>query len=51
MDRNDEPTATDGGDPFEKHRGTADIEETMLERMRQLRVEYPRPVAAKRDDE
>lgn len=36
------PTTEDGGDPFEKHRGSADSDETMPERMRRLRGEYPR---------
>ena len=29
-------------DPFEKYRGMADTEETMPERMRRVRGEYPR---------
>ncbi len=41
-----EPTTSDGGDPFDKYRGSAD-DETMPERMRRLRQEYPRDV----DDE
>jgi AbrB family looped-hinge helix DNA binding protein len=40
--RKEEPTASDGSDPFEKYRGSADIEATMLQRMRRLRGEYPR---------
>jgi len=36
------PTTEDGEDPFEKHRGSADSDETMPERMRRLRGEYPR---------
>jgi len=40
-----EPTAEDGGDPFEKHRGSAGRDETMQERMRRLRGEYPRDVS------
>lgn len=47
--RKDEPTAADGQDPFKKHRGSADSDETMPERMRRLRGEYPRDVSA--DDE
>lgn len=39
-----EPTTGDGGDPFEKYRGSADSDETMAERMRRLRGEYPRDV-------
>jgi AbrB family looped-hinge helix DNA binding protein len=38
------PTTEDGDDPFEKHRGSADSDETMPERMRRLRGEYPREV-------
>ena len=40
--RKEEPTTADGGDPFEKHRGSAESDETMPERMRRLRGEYPR---------
>jgi AbrB family looped-hinge helix DNA binding protein len=36
------PTTEEGDDPFEKHRGSADGDETMPERMRRLRGEYPR---------
>lgn len=39
-----ENLVTDGGDPFEKHRGSADSDETMRERMRRLRNDYPRDV-------
>lgn len=42
--RKEEPTATDGTDPFEKYRGNADSDETMPERMRRLRGEYPRDI-------
>ncbi|WP_434522721.1 AbrB/MazE/SpoVT family DNA-binding domain-containing protein [Halorubrum sp. AS12] len=51
------PTTEDGDDPFEKHRGSADSDETMLERMRRLRGEYPREadempeIADRSDDE
>lgn len=38
------PTTGDGDDPFEKYRGMADSEDTMPERMRTLRGEYPRDV-------
>jgi len=44
----EEPTTAEGTDPFEKHRGSADSHETMPERMRRLRGEYPRDVS---DDE
>jgi AbrB family looped-hinge helix DNA binding protein len=37
-----EPTTADGEDPFEKYRGSAETDETMPERMRRLRGEYPR---------
>ncbi|WP_311172533.1 AbrB/MazE/SpoVT family DNA-binding domain-containing protein [Halobellus ordinarius] len=40
--RKEAPTASDGSDPFEKYRGRAAGEETMPERMRRLRGEYPR---------
>ncbi|MFC3957601.1 AbrB/MazE/SpoVT family DNA-binding domain-containing protein [Halovivax cerinus] len=39
-----EPTAADGTDPFEKYRGSAESDESMPERMRRLRGEYPRVV-------
>lgn len=39
-----EPTTADGGDPFEKYRGSADSDETMTDRMRRLRGEFPREV-------
>jgi AbrB family looped-hinge helix DNA binding protein len=42
--RKKEPTTASGADPFEKHRGSADSEETMPERMRRLRGEFPRAV-------
>ncbi|OAQ52553.1 AbrB family transcriptional regulator [Natrinema mahii] len=42
--RKEEPTTTDGDDPFEKYRGSADSDETMPERMRRLRGEYPRDI-------
>ncbi|MFC7043445.1 AbrB/MazE/SpoVT family DNA-binding domain-containing protein [Halonotius sp. GCM10025705] len=41
------PTTADGDDPFAKHRGRADSDDSMAERMRRLRGEYPRNV---RDD-
>jgi AbrB family looped-hinge helix DNA binding protein len=44
------PTTEDGGDPFEKHRGSADSDETMPERMRRLRDEYPRAVDESSDE-
>jgi len=40
-----EPTTAEGDDPFEKYRGSADSDETMAERMRRLREEYPRDVS------
>ena len=45
------PTTETGEDPFEKYRGSADSEETMPDRMRRLRGEYPRDVAAGNDAE
>lgn len=43
--RKQAPTTEDGEDPFETYRGSADVEETMPERMRRLRGEYPRAVS------
>ena len=43
--RKKEPTTSDGGSPFEKYRGQAESDETMPERMRRLRGEYPRDIA------
>lgn len=40
----EQPTTADGDDPFEKYRGSAKSDETMPERMRRLRGEYPRDV-------
>ena len=42
--RKGEPTTADGEDPFEKYRGSADSDETMPERMRRLRGEFPRKI-------
>ncbi|WP_436936363.1 AbrB/MazE/SpoVT family DNA-binding domain-containing protein [Halovenus marina] len=36
------PTTAEGSDPFEKHRGSAERNDTMPDRMRRLRGEYPR---------
>lgn len=36
------PTTADGDDPFEKYRGSAESDDTMPERMRRLRGEFPR---------
>ena len=36
------PTTADGDDPFEKYRGRAESDDTMPDRMRKLRGEYPR---------
>lgn len=43
------PTTADGSDPFEKYRGSADSDETMPERMRRLRGEYPRGIGDEDD--
>lgn len=43
--RKEEPTTADGDDPFDKYRGSAGDDETMPERMRRLRGEYPRDVS------
>jgi len=38
-----EPTTAEGDDPFAKYRGSAESDESMPQRMRRLRGEYPRP--------
>ena len=45
------PTTADGDDPFEKYRGSAASDDTMPERMRRLRGEYPRDVSDEDDDD
>lgn len=45
----EEPTTAEGDDPFEKYRGSAESDETMPERMRRLRGEYPRDVSEETD--
>ena len=45
-----EPTTAEGEDPFEKYRGSAESDETMPERMRRLRGEYPREVGDEEAD-
>lgn len=40
--RKEAPTTASGEDPFETYRGNAESDETMPERMRRLRGEYPR---------
>ncbi|WP_458204483.1 AbrB/MazE/SpoVT family DNA-binding domain-containing protein [Haladaptatus sp. NG-SE-30] len=47
----EEPTTAEGDDPFEKYRGSAESNETMPERMRRLRGEYPRDVSDESDDD
>lgn len=42
--RKEAPTTAEGAAPFEKYRGSAESEETLPERMRRLRGEYPRDV-------
>jgi AbrB family looped-hinge helix DNA binding protein len=42
--RKEAPTTETGEDPFEKYRGSAESDETMPQRMRRLRGEYPRTV-------
>lgn len=46
-----QPTTAGGDDPFDKHRGSAESDETMPERMRQLRGEYPRDAGTGNDVE
>ena len=48
--RKKEPTTAEGEDPFEKYRGSAGSDETMGERMRRLRGEYPRDVGDVNDN-
>jgi AbrB family looped-hinge helix DNA binding protein len=45
-----EPTTADGADPFETYRGSAESDETMPERMRRLRGEYPRELGNEDND-
>ena len=45
-----EPTTANGNDPFVKYRGSAESDESMPERMRRLRDEYPRDVGNEEDD-
>lgn len=47
----EEPTTNEGEDPFEKYRGAVDSNETMRERMRRLRGEYPRDVDTETDND
>lgn len=49
--RKEEPTTAEGGDPFEKYRGSAESDETMPERMRRLRGEFPRDTTDEADDD
>jgi AbrB family looped-hinge helix DNA binding protein len=49
--RKEEPTTKDGENPFEKYRGVADSDETMPERMRRLRGEFPRKVDGESGDD
>lgn len=49
--RKEEPTTAEGDDPFEKYRGSAESDETMPERMRRLRGEYPRDVDDETDED
>jgi antitoxin PrlF len=49
--RKEEPTTAEGDDPFEKYRGSADSAETMPDRMRRLRGEYPRDVGDEMEDD
>lgn len=48
--RKEEPTTAEGQDPFETYRGSAASDETMPERMRRLRREFPREVADEEAD-
>lgn len=44
------PTTAEGDDPFAKYRGHAESDDTMHERMRRLRGEYPRDVDGEDDE-
>lgn len=48
--RKEKPTTADGEDPFERYRGAAESDETMPERMRRIRGEYPRNVDGETND-
>ena len=48
--RKQAPTTADGDDPFDKYRGRAASDDTMPERMRRLRGEYPRGDAESPDE-
>ncbi|WP_129115180.1 AbrB/MazE/SpoVT family DNA-binding domain-containing protein [Halegenticoccus tardaugens] len=48
--RKEELITAEGEDPFEKYRGSAGGDETMTERMRRLRGEYPRGVGEGSND-
>ena len=47
--RKSEPTTAEGDDPFEKYRASAESDETMPDRMRRLRGEFPRDIAENGD--
>jgi AbrB family looped-hinge helix DNA binding protein len=49
--RKQEPTTAEGTDPFDKYRGSADSDDTMPDRMRRLRGEYPRDVSGDGTDD
>jgi AbrB family looped-hinge helix DNA binding protein len=45
------PTTAEGADPFEKYRGSAERDDTMPDRMRRLRGEYPRDIDTEAESE
>lgn len=49
--RKEAPTTEAGEDPFEKYRGSAETGETMPERMRRLRGEFPRGTTGRSETE
>ena len=49
--RKHEPTTAAGEDPFDKYRGSAESDETMPERMRHLRGEFPRKIDEETNDD
>jgi len=48
--RKQAPTTADGDNPFETYRGAAKSDDSMPDRMRRLRGEYPREVGVDDDD-
>jgi AbrB family looped-hinge helix DNA binding protein len=49
--RKEAPTTAAGEDPFDKYRGRAESDDTMPDRMRRLRGEYPRGGSDEADED